>query len=206
MPKSGKTKRNNKKNNGRRSMFWAIKMFVTTLVISIIFSIISQETFSTSTSLLLPLSTIFIIILVGVIFDIIGIAVASTSEVPFVSMSAKKIRGAREALSLIKNADLVSNFCNDVVGDVCGIISGAAGSMLVLKMVSIGIKSNILGIVISSLIAAFTVGGKALGKGLAIGRSQEIIYGVGYLLSIFTTKDFKQKKNNVMAKRKEAQR
>ena len=203
MPKLGKTK-NNKKKSGKRNKLWALKIFFVTLFISFIFSIVSQKTFSTSSNLLLPLSIILIIILIGVIFDIIGIAVASAPETPFVSMSAKKIRGAKQALNLIKNADLVSNFCNDVVGDVCGIISGAAGSMLVIRIISIGINPDLLTIIISSLIAAMTVGGKALGKSLAINNGQQIIYSVGYLLSFFSPKYSKQKKNNGAASKKEA--
>jgi len=121
-----------------------IEDFFITFIISIIFSIVSQKTFSSSGNFLLPLSIIFIIILIGVIFDIVGIAVASTPETPFLSMSSKKIKGAKQALNLIKNADIVSNFCNDVVGDICGIVSGAAGSMLVLKMVRVGFSPDVL--------------------------------------------------------------
>lgn len=203
MPKLGNNK-NSKKKGGKRNSLWALRMFFITLIISIIFSIISQRAFATAGNLILPLSIILIIILIGVIFDIIGIAVTSAPERPFVSMSAQKIRGAKEALILIKNADLVSNFCNDVVGDVCGIISGAAGSMLVLKMVSMGLSLDTLGILISSLIAALTVGGKAFGKSLAISNSQSITHGVGYMLSFFKAKGFKNKKNNGPAKKKEA--
>lgn len=203
MPKSGKTK-NNRKKSGKRNKLWALRMFFITLFISFIFSIVSQKTFSSSNNLLLPLSTIIIIIMIGVIFDIIGIAVTSVSEAPFVSMSAKKIRGAKQALKLVKNADLVSNFCNDVVGDICGIISGAAGSMLILRIISNGKSLDLLTIIMSSLIAALTVGGKALGKSLAINNGQKIIYSVGYLLSFFSMQSLKQKKNSRTAGKKEA--
>ena len=194
MPNLGKTKKINKKKNAKRNKYWALKISFVTLIISIIFSIISQKAFSLSNNLLLPLFVILIIILIRVIFDIIGIAVTAASETPFISMSAKKIRGAKQALMLIKNADLVSNFCNDVVGDICGIISGAAGSMLVIKVMSIGLKPDALTILISSLIAAMTVGGKALGKSLAINNGQQIIYGVGYLVSLFSIRHPNQKK------------
>lgn len=144
---------------------------------------------SNSNNIIFPLFIILFIILIGVIFDIIGIAVAAASEVPFISMASKRIRGARQALQLIRNADLVSNFCNDVVGDICGIISGAAGSMLILRIGTNGLKLDALNILISSLIAALTVGGKAFGKSIAMNKSQEIIWKVGYFLSLFSSKD-----------------
>jgi heme/copper-type cytochrome/quinol oxidase subunit 4 len=200
--KSNSTKKDKKRNDKSKS-HWVLKIFFITFIISIIFSIVSQKTFSSSGNFLLPLSIIFIIILIGVIFDIVGIAVASTPETPFLSMSSKKIKGAKQALNLIKNADIVSNFCNDVVGDICGIVSGAAGSMLVLKMVRVGFSPDVLTILISSLIAAITVAGKALGKSLAINRGQQIVYSVGYLLSFFSENSTSKNKNNGITKRKE---
>ncbi|HZJ56767.1 MAG TPA: hypothetical protein VFD89_00820 [Clostridia bacterium] len=204
MPKSVRTKRNNKKKGGSFKNHWVLKIFFITFAISVVLSIISQKAFSSSDGLLLPLFIILVIIFVGVIFDIIGISVASAPETPFLSMSAKRIKGAKQALRLIKNADIVSNFCNDVVGDICGIISGAAGSMLVLKMIFLGISPDPLTILISSLIAAITVAGKAIGKSLAINNSQRIVYGVGYLLSFFSTNGFKKNRDSRMTKRKEA--
>ncbi|HHZ13022.1 MAG TPA: hypothetical protein GX394_03795 [Clostridiales bacterium] len=199
LPKSISTKKKNDKSKNH----WVLKIFFVTFVISIVFSIVSQKTFSSSANFLLPLSIIFIIILIGVIFDIIGIAVTSTPETPFLSMSSKKIKGAKQALNLVKNADIVSNFCNDVVGDICGIVSGAAGSMLVVKMVRVGFNPDMLTILISSLIAAITVAGKAMGKSLAINKGQQIVYSVGYLLSFFSANSSSKDKNNRITKRKE---
>src|SRR5690554_1632429 len=82
-----------------------------------------MEGFSITTSLV----TLIVIIIIGVVFDIIGIAVTAASEVPFLSMASKKKRGAINAVRLIRKADQVSSFCNDVVGDICSIISGSAG-------------------------------------------------------------------------------
>ncbi|MDI9513235.1 MAG: hypothetical protein WAP98_01695 [Caldicoprobacterales bacterium] len=141
-----------------------------------------MEGFSITTSLV----TLIVIIIIGVVFDIIGIAVTAASEVPFLSMASKKKRGAINAVRLIRKADQVSSFCNDVVGDICSIISGSAGSILIMRLSSNTIRWNptMFAILVSSLIAAFTVGGKALGKSLAIRQSQNIVYYVGYLISL----------------------
>lgn len=201
MPKSTVAKsNNNKKKNAGGDKSRAFKMFFVTLIVSVLFSVISQKTFTASENILVPLLTILIIILIGVIFDIIGIAVTATPETPFVSMSAKKIRGAKEALRLIKNADVVSNFCNDVVGDICGIISGSAGGMLVIRISTLGLKPDYMTIILSSLIAGVTVGGKAFGKGIAINNGQEIVHSVGYLLSFLA----KPSKKDKSMKKKEA--
>lgn len=152
-----------------------------------------MDSFGLSASLLV----IAIIIAIGIIFDAIGISVAAASEVPFISMASKKVRGASKALMLIKNADRVSSFCNDVIGDICGIISGTAGAALVVRLTASNITLNhyLVSILISSLIAAFTVGGKALGKTVAIHNSQNIVYYVGYLLSFINLNDKRMSKS-----------
>ena len=53
-------------------------------------------------------------------FDMIGVAVTAADEQVFHSMAAKKIRGAKLAVKFKKNADKLSSFCKDVIGDICG--------------------------------------------------------------------------------------
>lgn len=105
-------------------------------------------------------------------------------------MSADKVKGAKEAVKLIRNADIVSNFCNDVIGDISGTISGAAGAAIVLKIFNYYsiIDKAMFSIIVTSLIATLTVGGKAIGKGIAISRCQEIVLKVGLLLYYLNTK------------------
>ncbi len=192
--------KNKNKNKGRDHHFdnlWALKVFIATFFIASIFSFSSSkmmEDFSITLSLL----TLVIIIIIGIVFDIIGISVTAASEVPLISLASKKARGALEAVRLIRNADLVSSFCNDVVGDICGIISGSAGSILVVRLTAglISWDITILSILISSLIAAFTVGGKALGKSLAIRNCQSIVYSVGFIMSFISTNKHELNRDN----------
>ncbi|MBR0472679.1 MAG: hypothetical protein IJI98_08310 [Methanosphaera sp.] len=129
----------------------------------------------------------FLFILLGILFDIIGVAVTSGDAVAFHSMSARKVRGGRIGVILMKNASKVSSICCDVVGDICGIISGAAGVTIVALLVS---KTNInpllISLIVTSLISSLTIGGKALGKNLAINKSTEVVTFVAKALSIFT--------------------
>ena len=102
------------------------------------------------------------LIALGIIFDIIGVAFTSCDEKPFVAKSAKKMGKARRALVLIKKADVVANVCNDVIGDICGIVSGAVGTAIVVKILGSSPTTSefVLTIAVSALTAAFTVGGK----------------------------------------------
>jgi CBS domain containing-hemolysin-like protein len=128
---------------------------------------------------------ILIIMLIGIIFDIIAMAFASCDPAPFISMASRKIKKAKSAIKLLQNADIVSNICGDVVGDICGIVSGAAGAAISIKIAVTEESNFIWAIVISSVIAAVTVAGKAAGKTIAIKRNKEIVSFVSYIYMFF---------------------
>jgi hypothetical protein len=130
---SDSKKKKFKKNNESSKASWIYRAFIIAFGLSVFFSLIS-EILLKRVNVFASLFILLIIIAIGVIFDIIGIAVTSASEAPFHAISADKIPGGKEAVKLIRNADIVSNFCNDVVGDICGIISGAAGAAIILKI------------------------------------------------------------------------
>ena len=70
----------------------------------------------------------------SIFFDIIGIAATAAEEVPFHSMASKKQDGAKWAIILIRNADRVSSFCNDIIGDICGVLSGAVSTYIIIYL------------------------------------------------------------------------
>ena len=99
-------------------------------------------------------------------------------------MASRKVSGAREALKLLRNSDRVSSICCDVVGDICGVVSGAASATiaaLILSSMTIG-WPQIVTLGMSALVAGMTVGGKAIGKGIAIGSATKIVQTVGRIL------------------------
>jgi CBS domain containing-hemolysin-like protein len=173
------------KNNKSPKLF-ALKMFIITLIISTGIDLI-VELFLADLGIITAIIIVAILIFIGIIFDIIGVGFTSCDHRPFVAMCAKKIKRANRALKLLKNADVVSNVCNDVIGDVCGIVSGAAGAAITLKILLTfeGASSIIIGIGVSSLIASFTVAGKALGKNFALKNNVKIVENVGAFLSLF---------------------
>ena len=71
-------------------------------------------------------------------------------------MAAHKVRGAREAVWMVRNAEKVSSICNDVVGDICGIISGATGALIVTHITAgtDGATKVLVSLLITGLISA----------------------------------------------------
>ncbi|SDY89249.1 hypothetical protein [Tindallia californiensis] len=129
---------------------------------------------------------LILIIFLGVFFDMIGIAVAVASEKPFHAMAADKVPSARKAIQLLKNAGMVSNICNDVVGDICGIVSGVASATILLK-ISPELSSTqqiFVTLILGGFVASLTVGGKAIGKNIALENSHQLVHAVSKVMHI----------------------
>lgn len=140
----------------------------------------------TRVPVILAFLVVLLLISIGVAFDILGTSVTAADSAPFNAMAAKKVAGARQSLWLVKNADRVANFTNDVVGDVAGAVTGAAGATVALQMNNAlqgsptSLKITTLAVV--GLIAALTVGGKAAGKTFAIENATDVVMVAGRVL------------------------
>ncbi|HBT20451.1 MAG TPA: hypothetical protein DEA47_03680 [Peptococcaceae bacterium] len=157
-----------------------------TFFLASIVSVSSQGLLKILGPLWLKLSLLVLIIALGVFFDIIGVAVAAANESSFRAKAARSILGAEQAVRLARNADRVASFCNDVVGDVCASLSGALGTAIVFELapVALGDHPVVLGTLMTAIIAGLTVGGKALGKSIAIEFANDIIFRVGEVLAV----------------------
>ncbi len=185
-PEASKRERN-------RTTKWVVTIFFVTIFISGTISLVSDEVMANS-SLLVAFLILLVIIFVGIIFDIIGMAVASADEKPFHSMASRKVPGAHEAIRLLRNAERVSSICNDVVGDICGVVSGSASATiaaLILANAQVGWPRGI-SLMMSALAAGLTVGGKAIGKTFAVNSCTKIVHMVGWV--IYTLNRFFAKK------------
>ncbi len=162
---------------------WITQIIIGAFLITLFFSS-SSEIIMKNVNVFFGSIIIIFFIAVGVIFDMVGIAVASADQKPFHSMAAKKVYGAKTAIKMIKNAEKVSAFCNDVIGDICNIMSGSAG-IIIASGVAIQYKIDILPttLLITSLIASATIGGKAVGKSLAINKSEMIVFKFAKIFS-----------------------
>ncbi|RQD76377.1 MAG: hypothetical protein D5R97_04475 [Candidatus Syntrophonatronum acetioxidans] len=175
-----------KKNNGAKYK-WVAFVSLWTFILSVVITIASEVLLENIKSFILSVILLLIIIVIGVIFDTIGIAAAAAEEVPFHAKAAKKVRGARQAIFLIRNADQVANFCNDVVGDISGIVSGVIGAAIVFRFVAEepAVDRAVLSVVMTGIIASLTVGGKAVGKMIALEKANSIIYLVSVVMTRF---------------------
>ena len=174
-------KKNNKKM--KKSDFnWFIKVTILSFILSIFFSFISNTAVS-NLPILPAIVILFLVIFIGVVFDIIGVAVTVAKEGEFHAKATKKIVGAKESIRLIKNSSQVSNICADVIGDICGVLSGAISAVIALKITAaLGIQYHIQ-FIISAFVASVTIGGKALGKDFARKHSTTIIMIAGKLIN-----------------------
>ena len=166
-----------------RTIRWVGTVFLVTLAVSGMISLISDEVMASS-GLLAAFAILLGIVFLGIIFDIIGMAVATASEKPFHSMAARKVPGAQEAIRLLRNAERVSSICNDVVGDICGVVSGSASAtiaaLILTHVDTLWPRAVSLGM--SALVAGLTVGGKAIGKTIAVNSCTQIVHLVGRVL------------------------
>jgi hypothetical protein len=173
----------------KKNKKWIILIMLFSFVMSVFFLAVSELIFQNASNFV-AFIIVFIIVLIGIVFDIIGIAITAADETPFHAMASRKYFGVKRSLKLIRNANKVSSFCNDVVGDICGIISGTAGALIVVRIAQgkSVMQSVLYGLVVSGTIAAVTVGGKAMGKTIAISNSNYIAYRVGVVLEFIYSK------------------
>lgn len=195
-----KQKKKSKKNVNFK---WIITIFLSTVVISAVFSTISNMLLGQA-GLVPAFFILLVIVLIGILFDIIGVAVTAADVKPFHSMAAHRVHGAQDALKLLRNAEKVSSFCNDVVGDICGVISGTASASIVLLILanqqSIGTRARLLEIGMAALVSGLTVGGKAIGKSFAMTKSTKIVHWAS--LVIYYVKSVPCQLKKLLGKRK----
>ena len=193
-PRSKKKQKKTKKHSNFR---WIVTIFFVAVLISSAISFLSSSVMEDA-GIVEAFVVLLLIVLIGILFDIVGVAVMSAGEKPFHSMAAKKVPGAAEALMLLRNAEKVSSFCNDVVGDICGVVSGSASAVIAVKALS-NLNSDAVGqLIMSAVVAGITIAGKALGKNIAMSRSTQIVHLVSkpiyYIKSLFRRKKTRKRK------------
>lgn len=167
---------------------WIITVFILTFILSILFSGISNIMIASFNDIVL-FGILVLVIGLGILFDLIGTSSIAANEATFHAMSSKKIKGAKETITLIKNSNRISSICNDVIGDVCGIVSGGLGAVLAISIATnTGLNNTLISVLLSSFISAFTVGGKAIFKKVAIKNADKILFVVGKIKHILKIK------------------
>ena len=167
----------------KKSSHWPLKVFLMSVALSAVLSFFSSTALAgAGTVIAILVLTAFIGL--GIIFDMIGVAVTAADPRPFHSMAAHKEKGGREAVRLLSKANEVSSFCNDVVGDICGIVSGSTAAVIVTQLQKgLNTSSVLISIGVTALISGATIGGKALGKKVAINDSTNVVYRVARVMN-----------------------
>ena len=164
---------------------WITKILIMSFTISFGMSFVAQMTIP-NLNLFFGILVTLLFIGIGIVFDIVGVSVTGADEAVFHSMNSRKVKGASVAVMFKKNADKVSSFCCDVIGDICGIVSGAAGTTIALLITeSTGMDILISSLLVAAVIASLTIGGKAIGKSFAINKSDIILYEFAKFVSNF---------------------
>ncbi len=177
------------------SGFYILSVSIASFLLAVLFFWLSNLASEKMQSLWLSVVFLIVIVSVGILADIVGVAVTAASEAPLHAKAAKRIAGAVEGVFLIRNADRVANLMNDVVGDIAGTVSGALGISLALQIMNYWRETGqlVISMLLTALIAAATVGGKAAGKRIALVHADDVVYMAGKLLhgiSRITGKDF----------------
>ena len=179
------TRRKEKIKKEHIDVKWIVKIIIMAFTISFALSFVSEMTIPKLSNVFGIFITL-LFIFIGILFDIVGVSVTAADEKVFHSMNSRQVSGAKVAVTFKKNADKVSSFCCDVIGDVCGIISGAAGTTIALNIAnSLDVNLLFISLTVSAIIAALTIGGKAMGKSFAINKSDIILYEFAKIVSIF---------------------
>ncbi len=172
------SKRNNKEESPIK---WVIESFIITFILSGTASFISSKGVA-KLNIVFAIFILIFVILLGIIFDIIGVAVTVAEPSDFHAKATKKASGATKSIKLIKNATKVASICADVIGDICGVLSGAISAMIYVRVSETYLFPDFFQYIISALVAALTVSGKAIGKNIAKENSTKIIHLIGLIL------------------------
>ena len=164
---------------------WAITVFLMAVALSAVLSLASESMLE-GAGVAAALLMLALFIGLGIVFDIVGVAVTAADPRPFHAMASHKEKGAKESLMLLRNAGRVSSICNDVVGDICGIVSGATGAVIVTQLQrALNVRTVLISVAVTALVSGLTIGGKALGKTVAIKRSTQVVDWSGKFLHLF---------------------
>ena len=166
---------------------WGLGVLFLSFALTVLFSFLTEISIKGSPAYVCVIVLIVLLIL-NIGCDMIANAIITCQPDAFHAMATNKIKGAKRAVTLCKNATKLGSIFADVIGDICGIVSGAAGAVLVVYIAAFAdgniweIASSIL---VSAVIGALTVGGKAIFKHFAMKYNKQIVFSVAKFTTFF---------------------
>ena len=180
-----KKKAKQKKKNKNAWLIWGISVFFLSFALTVLFSFLTEISVKGSPAYVCII-VLLVLLVLNISCDVLANAIISISPEAFHAMASNKIKGAKRAVTFCRNATKLSSIFADVIGDICGIVSGAAGAALV---VGVGVTGTtwelIASIGISAAIGALTVGGKAIFKHIAVKYNKQIVFGFAKFTTFF---------------------
>lgn len=187
-PPSSKKSKNKKKPKKRHKyswLIWGVSVLFLSFALTVIFSFLTEVSVKDSPAFVCVIVLIVLLVL-NIGCDVLANAIMSCNPEAYYAMASRKIKGAKRAVALCRNASKLSSIFADVIGDICGIVSGAAGAALAVHMAVSGTTEGLIAsILISAIIGALTVGGKALFKHFAITFNKQIVFGFAKFTTFF---------------------
>lgn len=180
-----KKKARQKKKNKNVWLIWGISVFFISFALTVIFSFLTEVSVKDSPSYVCVI-VLLVLLILNICCDVLANAIISISPEAFHAMASNKIKGAKRAVCFCRNATKLSSIFADVIGDICGIVSGAAGATLVAHIAVTGSTEQLIASIgISAAIGALTVGGKAIFKHFAVKFNKQIVYGFAKFTTLF---------------------
>ena len=193
-----------KQSKFKKYFRWPLIVLVMAFTFSMAFGVLSEVALN-GAEIAISVVVIVVFLFIAILTDMIGVAVTACDEKNLRAMASRKVRGAKEAIMLQKNADRVSSIFADILGDICSILSGAAGAAVTSALIT-QTMTDFAGIVVASLvsaiIAALLIFGKALMKRYSMDHSDKIVLIMGKVLSIFIPQKNKKDKNKRQKEKK----
>ena len=166
---------------------WGIGVLFLSFALTVLFSFLTEISIKGSPVYICVIVLIVLLIL-NIGCDMLANAIITCQPDPFHAMASNKIKGAKRAVTLCRNATKLGSIFADVIGDICGIVSGAAGTALVVYVAAKtdgDIWEIVASIGVSAVIGALTVGGKAIFKHFAIKYNKQIVFSFAKFLTFF---------------------
>lgn len=185
IPRKKKFKVPRPNSNVSTSHKWTIIVTILSFILSMFFSFVTSVAMK-SLTVFFAFVLLLVIIAINIVFDMVGTAVQSAEEEPFHSLAARKVAGAKESISVIRHAPQLANMCCDVIGDIAGIISGATTALIVAELVAMfELRGMLPSLILTGLVGALTIGGKAMSKGISMQNGNYIVFIVGKIMYFF---------------------
>lgn len=183
--KKKKKKQKQKKKHKNAWLIWGISVFFLSFALTVLFSFLTEISVKDSPSFVCII-VLFVLLILNIGCDLLANAIISISPEAFHAMASNKIKGAKRAVYFCRNATKLSSIFADVIGDICGIVSGAAGAALVVHIATAGTTAELIASIgISAAIGALTVGGKAIFKHFAVKFNKQIVFGFAKFTTFF---------------------